>query len=680
MKAKNLFFAVIGVFALTACSDDSLMETVENASTEAEGAIGFNIKTSNMTRGDGTTNTGLQDSHYEFGVYAYGNNDASKVIMKNYLVAYGENDLYKSLKNSAKTYGSTADGNVATNGITDSRNGYSSWFYEGLGKGQDNPQVAQVATDYTIADQVAQVLKYWDKSYATTVFYAYAPYASETKATNEGDTSSDYNNATKVAISNDTFTFTDLSSFYTTPLMKSGETSYAKDKTYQIGTADMESAITKSDATDYNKEIINYNEALYATKTASKSSDYGNDVKLEFKHINAKVKLAFATSIPGYKVTITDMVPSGDAIVVGKNNAAHTVTAQSGIVLTPAIQTEASTPLTETQPTVTARYMDYATYVVDASTGVISLSAPKDTLLNLYFGIPSESFTSTAKESPTVLYVVPNYKSDSYISDVSEINKKTGYTLHVSYKIEPIYYDGSAAVQVYDARVWIPADKCRWEAGKQYTYTFTITSASTGTTDIDEADPANNNYPYVDPTDPRVPTDLALNPIVFDGVTVQNYDNADATATELTISSYEFHVGENTHNYITASPVTSGILSSASINPVNPTTVLKGAEFDDTANGNWTYDSTGGYFKFTASYTSETDKTNVGHTVVLSATVDDDEAYAYIWSATSGKAYKVVAKKTDDTWGYPQFEDNNDETTDGVQLTEYTVETAYAIW
>ena len=160
------------------------------------------------------------------------------------------------------------------------------------------------------------------------------------------------------------------------------------------------------------------------------------------------------------------------------------------------------------------------------------------------------------------------------------------------------------------------------------------------------------------------------------------------------ISSYEFHVNSTDHYFISADAITSGLISQLGT-AKDPTTILIGAtdvtswtaidNSTKTATGAWTYDASNGYFKFTANYTSETDKTNVGHTayftkqeesiVYCTVTTDaeskevwtpienptDDQktnfittVKTYIWSSSSS-AYAVVATKktkgdTADEW------------------------------
>ncbi len=394
---------------------------------------------------------------------------------------------------------STATTYASSDNYTDAK---SQWFYEDLGSTGNK-------TSYTTPNQDLQILKYWDESTDKTEFWAYMPYGKATFADKK-------------------FTFKDLSTFYTDPVN-------------QVATA-----VTNS-LTDDDMEKLNYNEALY-TYTKVDKDNYKKDVQLHFKHINAQIKLAFYESIKGYTVKIIDMIP--DALASSHSK----LTATEGIALTPA--TEPQTDPDQVQPSDLPKYFDQATVTVSdmETTPKISFSAGNGTDDYLNFasmGMIGENKANMVY-SGTSLYALPN-TVDGAAAQASE----TGYTIHVSYELIP--NDGSASIFVYDARVWIPADKCQWEAGKCYTYIFNITKGSNGTTNPDEidpydptiSDPTDPHYdpqydptnplydpdldpelnpdidPWLDPTDPRVDDDPALNPIVFDGVMITDFDPED---------------------------------------------------------------------------------------------------------------------------------------------------------
>ena len=119
-----------------------------------------------------------------------------------------------------------------------------------------------------------------------------------------------------------------------------------------------------------------------------------------------------------------------------------------------------------------------------------------------------------AKKPEDQNYLVPA----TYYAVAQPSTSKTGFTLHVSYELTAA--DNSETITVRDARVYIPAKDASnnniavWQANTQYTYTFKITTDTNGSTSSDE--------PTI--TDPDVPTDKGLHPIVFEDVTIVDYE------------------------------------------------------------------------------------------------------------------------------------------------------------
>lgn len=459
----------IGAMVLASCTNDELVQT-SNALEDCQ--IGFSMKEANATRATSKLNL----SHYEFGVFAMkGAKElgTNSTVMNNYLVAWTDGSsggLYKDLKSGATTWGDAAS----------AADGQSQWFYEGLSSSNK--------TSYTTPANT-QILKYWDKSNDKHYFYAYTPYSTSGVSYTKADES---------------LTFTSLSSFYTDP-----ETNGTNK--YQPTNA-VKSAADALAAT-YNQEMVNYNEGLYDYAEIAKA-DYEKDVPFTFNHINAQIKLKFYEDIPGYSVKLTDMVPTGTT----------GLTAQNGIVLTPATKAQA-TASQQAAATDLPKYLENGTVVVNSLSAGTSPIAVTGTGVNnlLYFQEAANAKIGTSNGAasicPTTLYVLPNYDGSTYID--GGVAQKTGYTLHVSYQLIPD--DNAAITQVYDARVWIPADQCKWQAGKCYTYIFKITAQSNGTTDPEKVDPEDPGNPWVDPEDPRVPEDPDLQPIVFDNIVVEDY-------------------------------------------------------------------------------------------------------------------------------------------------------------
>lgn len=335
-----------------------------------------------------------------------------------------------------------------------------------------------------------QVLKYWDYAFENHYFVAYTPYATAVKL--------EANN-TATAELKSTLTIPAAESFY---------------------------LMSKRDE----------KEAMWCTQTVGKAK-YGEEVPLTFNHLNAVIKLAFRSNIPGYTVKIKNLT--------GTN---------PGVQLTPATDAQASAPIhwttwtptgsvATTQPEITQEYADKVTFTI---ADVFNNSAAPTTTVqtkakaNIVFPLADTDNTPaiTELEIPSVaagntnylplssqFFALPLTNAAAY-KDEGDNHFATGYTLHVTYELIP--NDHAANTTVHDARVFIPATACQWAYGKLYLYRFTITTASSGVTDPNTQiyDNGNTGSNYVDPTDPRVPTDKALLPIVFDGVTVEDYTAA----------------------------------------------------------------------------------------------------------------------------------------------------------
>lgn len=245
---KSIFLAVAAV-AMTACSNDVDLGMKDANKQTADNAIGFEVRNSNMSR------AALEaEGHYNFGVFAYKQVDASNYqqIMDGYLVGYlGSNVGYKQL---SKT---TTDDGLKYDDPTGSQ---SKWAYEGLGTKQYNhTKNTGVENYYTTNDKEYmsnfenQYLRYWDLSANHVNFFAYAPYV---------------NGANKVTYDNSTHTMT-----------------------FPMGSI--------RDGVD-NPSLFEY---MYASKQVA-TTDYKKAVSLSFKRMNAKVNIAFYEDVAGYEVIL----------------------------------------------------------------------------------------------------------------------------------------------------------------------------------------------------------------------------------------------------------------------------------------------------------------------------------------------------------------------------------------
>ena len=468
---------ILACAALTACTNDIDLGPNKEQVETLSNAIGFQMAKKNMTTTKGTETLQSQ-GHYNFGVWGYKDTDTDHEIMGNYLVGY-----YDATKGYDTQRGTTfGDG-------SNSVDGKSYWMYEGMGSTEYTGNYAGEAISSKTAYQSNvpyQYLRYWDKAADYTCFYAYAPYIN-------GSETAKYVDGTPASGSSDTYTMT------------------IPDGSIKEGYNDA--------------SLLEY---MYATTTVKKA-DYGHDVNLVFKRLNAKVNIGFWEEVPGYKVQIITLQEG---------------TYDRGVYATPAIRSDA-TPYTYSwgqyyktngvkidfgDPTASPR-----TITTKLFNGTLS-SPAKTEDATLKFKEPSGELGTNkagAKKSDDTYYAIPKGgTSTSFESGVTTNTTavKTGFTFHVSYKL--IGEDTNEEIRVYNATVFVPATFCYWEAGKAYTYYFKITKNSNGSTDPDKD---------IDPKDPTPDTDKALYPIVFDGCSVDDWDAATTYESDHVITDGTFN-------------------------------------------------------------------------------------------------------------------------------------------
>lgn len=515
----RLTYLTLVAIIMAACSRDTLWHEhgeLPHVVLTTDKAITFDMKEGNHTRSITHMN---RANHYEFGVFTsedapYGV-DTAKIVMHNYLVGYGPTACFMPW------YSRVLESDTLRN---DTLYSQSNWIYTTLGNNDPTGPVSGISLPMTKSAQEQQIPKYWNGSASKYYFYAYSPYLPE------GDASQ----PTTMAIGNNDkgeyIHFNGLKAFYTDPIEQTGITT---------GRQMMDGYKAGESFAGNNTEILNANEALYAAN-AINSDSYLSDVALIFKHVNAKIRIAFWEDIYGYTAELLDLVPEDVAITYGTGQPSY-----AGIALTPATVEMTKYPDPQTPRQQLATYYSNAQVRVEGiapksddsrtnfthiAVGNATTDAPcRD---NLRFIAPKDTLLPESRDkailSPTIYYPLPNYESTlstpGHITDSrdgTQVAGTTGYTLHVTFRLHP--QDDADDMEIYDSRVFIPADKCQWEAGNQYTYIFKLTSNVNGTSNPNTADPTDPTTPWVDPYDPRIPNNKALNSIVLDGLLIENY-------------------------------------------------------------------------------------------------------------------------------------------------------------
>lgn len=461
MKKVTIFAAI--AMTMVGCSSDELV----NSSTEnKEAPIAFSVEKKNMTRA--TTWQNLEATgHYNFGVWAYKYKSGATtgaLVMDNYLVGYSNGSDKGYDKESATTWDASAG---------DLDDHMSPWFYEGLGKDEystSNAKFYQKSQAAYMSKNDKQILRYWDLAYATTNFYAYAPY--------DADVTFDESTKTMTFGAKNT-----IRDGYDNPL----NSAYA----------------------GFDRSLSEY---MYAGVQATNSDK--KDVIVPFKHMGAQVNIRFYEDIPNYRVEIIDLT-GDDAKLADGVTAGSDMT--KGIQATPAEKKDDGTYESRKYFTTNGATVTFGS---DATPDFkYTTKGSSETSDNLMFLVPNTNLKTVGghsvipqdgdgkySESPTVYYAV-----------AQPTDSKTGFTFHISYRI--IAEDNNEVITVHNATVFVPAKDgdefiAAWQPNNKYTYTFKITKNSTGTT---------NPETPIDPIDPTTSTTKGLYPIVFDGATIEDY-------------------------------------------------------------------------------------------------------------------------------------------------------------
>jgi hypothetical protein len=479
---KQSLLLAVAALALVGCSRQGLVTDPSQPNGKLV-PVAFSVQRQNMTKA-----TNLEAvNHYNFGVFAYkvngSNSLADAEVMNNYLVGYSNGTDKGYDKTNATTYNPAAGTN---------KDHTSPWFYEGLG----TAEYTYEGTDgFYKKDQTAymsnnahQYLRYWDLAYANTHFYAYAPYVKTDEA--KGRKVSYDHTTSKLTFAKNT-----LRDGYDNP----------------VNTA-------------YDGFDRSLSEFMYAGVEA-KNSDLA-DVTIPFKRMGAMALIRFYEDIPGYKVEIINLADDNGTV---KTDTSDDM--KKGIQLTPSVASTA-TPTTYTLGeyyTTSGAIVTFDEHAVASFTSDFTGSTKVST--PLMFAVPTTGLTTynghkVIKEKVTTGTQEYSASETAYYAVAQPTDTKTGFTIHVSYRI--IAEDNQEVITVHNATVHVPYTETAWKANTKYTYTFKITKNTTGTT---------NPGGEIDPTDPTPSTTKSLYPIVFDNATIEEY----------AVEAPEMVVSENTN-------------------------------------------------------------------------------------------------------------------------------------
>ena len=271
---KKFAIATASLALLASCSSDTELTGKQEIETKAN-AIGFEVLNRNgiITKaGEGRANL-HESGHYNFGVFAYKNNNSGgQEIMNNYLVGY----IGANVTGTGSCVGYFMN-NVQTTLNT------SKWAYEKLGSAdytyEGTDDYYKASEKFYMSNVANQYLKYWDKSSQSVEFYAYAPY-----------------------INGDATATIDYSS-----------------KTITIPDEGIEDGYDDKSKHEY----------MFAYNIVN-NGQYGSQVQLNFKRVSACLNIKFYEDVKGYNVDILDLKEDGNSGVA----AAPAKAVESGNTIT----------------------------------------------------------------------------------------------------------------------------------------------------------------------------------------------------------------------------------------------------------------------------------------------------------------------------------------------------------
>ena len=521
---KFLLMAAVATTLVNCSSDFDLSEGQGGGGVSD--VIGFQVQGRNSIK----RGTLQEANHYNFGVFAYKSTDQTNNIMDNYLVGYLDPKGYTKAGSTTDDPNSNVDGK-------------SNWMYEGMGWAQFQGTYAgeNVAKGSKYAsNNEYQYLRYWDNSAESTCFYAYVPYLN---AKANGNKTVSYVDGTAKGTDTDPITGAALNTDTYVMTFPNGTIKHGYD----------------------DEQAYEY---MYAS-TQVAAANYGHDVQLAFKRLNAKVNIKFWEDIPGYSVHMIDL-----GNVVGQDWTISAV---------PSIKEAGQGTYGYKLGKIYTENGVKIKFNTDASVYEIKQYEGTTTDAPLKFATPTAATIGESRIeatlSPTTYFAIPKYNTGAVLSNTAaNINDNgtletnlasTGLTFHVSYEL--ISTTGEK-ITVKDATVHVPYNYCEWKENTRYTYIFKITKNSNGTTG--GATP--------DPTNPSVPTETALYPIVFDNCTVEEWkdneseweitDGTSNTWYDVKLSTYSFDNTGETKITVT--------VDRTSQNPSSPMATLTPAQTD----------------------------------------------------------------------------------------------------
>lgn len=507
---KYFIFAAFAGLALTSCTDDDFVGNVSPpAEEEALAPISFSSSQTAFTRADFVGAEAADKLGGKFVVTGFkGDETASpgNVVFDNYLVKYTENTANRTESNSANWEYVLPNVNTG-----------EAYEYVPITHARDN-------------GITSQTIKFWDYTKAQYDFFAWS--AGENTAIFTGTPS-----AGQVLVTN------------IQPNSKEGTTGWVAGDNptrpaYSVtGTAEDLSKF-------YITDILTVNKTGTAAGTYGEVSGYNQTVKLKFRQVGTKVRIAIYETVPGYSVKDVQFYTAAAVALADETTGTDEEKAAA------ALQNKTATLFTTTTGTIHTVGMATIYFPTvdtpndaDNNQAHIKFTPSGTSKENVDGGELNYTFREEGERSTGTVYLGRTSNTASFAGDASKeyyvfyLPNESGVNLNlrVNYTLESI--DGSGeTIKVQGATAQVPSIYTQWKPGFAYTYLFKISDETNGYTGI--YDPTNPNGATTE-TGPE-----GLYPITFDAVVVNAEDGDNTQETITTVSAPSITTYQNGSNVV----------------------------------------------------------------------------------------------------------------------------------
>ena len=478
MKTKYFIFAASALVALASCSNDEYIGDNNGlAAAQGDGSIQFAYTMPNATRAD-IVGSGAADLLGN-GFYVVGTKGSEQSKTPSTTLVFDNYLVHYGVNTAGTTKSNTANWEYV--GITPGTGDYTNWA--------------------KLSSLNSQTIKYWDYSVDEYDFHAFST----------GDK--------KAVTGKTTSNIADGEINVTPSLYGAGLVDGAVAYTFIIPTAE---ALRGAYVTDI---------------TTVPKANYGNEVKLTFKNLGSKIRLALYETVPGYSVKDVKFytVDKADAEVNDldgtHSETAYLISADGTNGFYTKGTVAVSFPNVGTSASGNANYKKASVSVVPVTPD------PGDVVKTQDFGTLNNFQGKEGDEEAVTSYIGRNITQATfagkpevdYYQVVFPVTAGSALTLRVDYTL--VSTDGSGeTIKVYGAKAVVPSTYTTWQPNYAYTYIFKISDNTNGWTSTDASKKAG------------------LFPITFDAVVAEVKDVSGEQRTVTTVATPSITTYQQGHN------------------------------------------------------------------------------------------------------------------------------------